>query len=98
MEALSHAEGLKEFVKSSRVGNKDSLAWCCSNNRGRFLALTEYRGGGRRGCILIPEGREGMGWSGFALELRKALEFFHSFVSAGAECCRIGRFKVVLIR
>lgn len=67
MEALCHVEGLKEFMKSSRVGNKAFLAQCCSNSYGCFVDPMEYIGGGWRGCILIPEGREGMGWSGLAL-------------------------------
>jgi hypothetical protein len=63
VEALTQWEGLKEFVKSSRVGNKAFIALRCSNNHGCFLALVEYGGGGWRGFIVIPKGREGKGWS-----------------------------------
>lgn len=67
MEALCQVEGLKEFMKSSRVGNKAFLAQCCSNSFGCFLDPTEYIGGGWQGCILTPEGREVMGLSGLAI-------------------------------
>lgn len=69
MEALSQVEGLKEFVKSSRVGNKAFIAQRCSNKHGRFLAVVEYGVGGRRDFAIILEGRGGRGWRVFTLEL-----------------------------
>ncbi len=55
LEALSQAEGLKAFVKLSRVGNKAFLAQSCSNSHRHFLALTEYGGFGQRGYIVIQK-------------------------------------------
>lgn len=62
VEALLQAEGLKEFVKSSRVGNVAFIAQHWSNKHGRFLAVVEYGGGGRSGFPVLVEGRGGMGW------------------------------------
>lgn len=83
VEALTQAEGLKECLKSSRVGSRAFLAQC-SNRQGCFLALAEYGGGGgRRGCIVILEGKEGTKWSGFCPLLHKVLEFFNLFTGTG---------------
>jgi hypothetical protein len=46
------------------------------NLAGRFLEVAVYAVGGRRGIILIPEGRKGRGWSLFIVELGKVLGFF----------------------
>lgn len=62
-------EGLKEFVKSSKVANKAFIAQRCSNSHGCFLALAEYGGGGQKGFIVILKGREGKGWRSCTLEL-----------------------------
>lgn len=59
MEALSQVEGLKEFVKSSKVGNKAFIALHCSNKHGCFLAVAEYGGGGWKGLVVILKGRGG---------------------------------------
>jgi hypothetical protein len=83
MEAVSQVEGLKEFVKSSKVGNKAFIALHCSNKHGCFLAVAEYGGGGRKGLVVIPKGRCGRGWRGFALELQKFLESLQSSCSTG---------------
>jgi hypothetical protein len=56
-EALQQAEGLKEFVKSSRVGNKAFIVWRSTNKFGSYLAIVENGGGGRRGLVIIPKGR-----------------------------------------
>lgn len=40
------------------------------NKAGRFLQVGIYVGGGRKGVIWIPEGRNGSGWRRFANELR----------------------------
>jgi hypothetical protein len=37
----------------------------------RFLTLTEYGGGGQKGYLVILQGKEGKGWSGFSCELHK---------------------------
>lgn len=43
---LSFVEGLKDFVRSSRVENKVFIAQHCSNKHGCFMALAEYNGCG----------------------------------------------------
>lgn len=40
--------GLKEFFKSSRISSKAFLAQSCLNSHDQFLALVDYRDGGRR--------------------------------------------------
>ena len=44
------------------------------NSFGMFLLLTEFKVGGSRRSILIPEGRTKNAWRVFGLELRKLLE------------------------
>jgi hypothetical protein len=39
--------------------------------------------GGRRGLILIPEGRDGWGWSHFAAYLGKVKTFFEDSIGFG---------------
>jgi hypothetical protein len=39
-------------------------------------------GDGWRGHILVSEGRNGVGWRTFALELRLVVNFFQSFLAA----------------
>jgi hypothetical protein len=39
-----------------------------------------YAKGGRRGLVLIPEGREGRGWSRFASKLSKVEAFFNASI------------------
>lgn len=46
------------------------------------MVLAEYGDGGWKGCIMISEGREGMGSSSFVTKLCKALVFFYSFTGA----------------
>lgn len=43
-----------------------------------------YEGGGQRGSIVVPEGREGRGCRFFAAELGKAVAFFDHFHSSGS--------------
>ncbi|KAK9994668.1 hypothetical protein SO802_024371 [Lithocarpus litseifolius] len=45
-----------------------------SNSFGLFLLLTEFKVGGFRRSVIIPEGRAKNGWRVFGLELRKMLE------------------------
>jgi hypothetical protein len=76
VEALSQAKASREFVKSSKVGNTAFIAQCGSNTHGRFLAVAEYGGSGRKSLVVILEGRGGSSWRGFAVELRKFLGTF----------------------
>jgi len=69
VEALPQAAGLKDYVKSSWVGNKAFITERCFNKHGRFLAGAEYGDGGGRGYIIIPEGKDCKGWRAFALKL-----------------------------
>ena len=43
------------------------------NSSGQFLLLTELKAGGSRRSIIIPVGKEKLGWRAFGLELRKLL-------------------------
>lgn len=55
MEVVPQVEGMKEFVRSSRVENKASVSQHCSNKHGHFMDLADY-GGGRRGFFTISKG------------------------------------------
>ena len=54
-----------------------------SNSFGMFLLLTEFKVGGSRRSIFIPEGRDKNGWRVFGLELRKLLEL-DNYVNGGS--------------
>jgi hypothetical protein len=56
-----------------RGGNKD----------GRFLEVAAYGMGGRRGFLLILDGRGWWGWHKFASELRKAKDFLFAKIGCG---------------
>jgi hypothetical protein len=55
-----------------------------SNISGRFLEVAMYAVGGQRSLIMIPEGREGWGWSQFAVELSKVKVYIDSMVGSSA--------------
>jgi hypothetical protein len=59
------------FIKSYREGSKLTIAQRDSNQGGRFLEVAVFGLGGRKGLILILEGRGGWGWLKFSEELRK---------------------------
>jgi hypothetical protein len=61
VEVLSRTPVDSEFVKSYREGTEVFILRKGGNNSGRFLELAVYAVGGRKGLILIPEGREGGG-------------------------------------
>jgi hypothetical protein len=65
----------QEYIKSFREGLKVLIACRGGNKAGRFLEAAAYGMSGRRGIILIPEGRGGWGWHKFFGELRKASDF-----------------------
>ncbi|GLT54090.1 hypothetical protein SLA2020_273190 [Shorea laevis] len=54
------------FTESSRDGNKAFFAQRGVNRAGGFLELAEYAVGGRKGLIIVPEGRDKRGWKRFA--------------------------------
>jgi len=68
------------FIKSFREGSRVLIArrWC--NQAGRFLEAASFGMGGRKGFILIPEGRGGCSWIKFFDELRKAVVSFSALV------------------
>lgn len=43
------------------------------NKAGRFLEVSVYKEGGRKGIIWIPEGQNGRGWCRFAGELHQTI-------------------------
>lgn len=66
--------GIEDFVKSFREGSKVTIAQRGENRSGRFLEVAVY-GGGRRGRILFPKGRDGRGWSRVSGEMSKNVDF-----------------------
>jgi hypothetical protein len=44
------------------------VQWC-SNNRGRFVELSNYGDGGHCTSVIIPEGRDGRGWASCLTQL-----------------------------
>jgi hypothetical protein len=67
------------FTESLRDGNKAFFAQRGVNRAGCFLELAVYAVGGRKGLIIVPEGRDKRGWKRFADELGKVLTAFVSF-------------------
>jgi hypothetical protein len=69
------------FVKSFREDSKVLIARRGGNKAGRYLEATMFGLGGRKGSIVIPEGRGGWGWLKFSDELRKVVDFVSGSVS-----------------
>jgi hypothetical protein len=70
LETLLGFSGDHDFVKSFKEGSKLLITRRGENKAGQFLEAAAYGLGGRRGLILIPEGRGGWGWRKFSGELR----------------------------
>jgi hypothetical protein len=83
LEVLMGIPEDQEFVKSFREGSKILIARRGGNRTGRFLEATVFGLGGRKGFIIIPEGRGGWGWQKFSGELRKAVDFLSAMVGSG---------------
>jgi hypothetical protein len=62
---------LDGFFEFFRDGYRVVKLSCLSNSGGRFLDISEYHSGARRGSIRLPEGRRGAGWSLFEFQVRK---------------------------
>ncbi|XP_050265760.1 uncharacterized protein LOC126709524 isoform X2 [Quercus robur] len=62
----------KQFFIFREGDTAFTLQWSY-NSAGQFLLLTELKAGGSRRSIIIPEGKESLGWRAFGLELRKLL-------------------------
>lgn len=71
------------FIKSFREGLRVLIARRGCNQAGRFLEAASFGMGGRKGFILIPEGRGGWGWIKFSDELRKAIDSLSALVGGG---------------
>lgn len=80
VEALVRNTKVKKFIHSFRDGSKAFIVHRGANESGRFLEVAAYAVGGRRGLIMLSNGRGGQGWSGFAAELKKVLSFLSSSV------------------
>lgn len=61
VKGLKQAEGKKEYVRTSRVGNKAFFAHCGSNSHCCFLVVGEYGSGQCNIYIVVPEGTGGNG-------------------------------------
>ena len=62
---------LEGFFVFHRDGYRVLEFSCLANRGGRFVEITEYHSGTHQGCIRIPEGRKGAGWSVFEFQVRK---------------------------
>jgi hypothetical protein len=73
-DTVEAATQVKEDIsKSYREGDKVLMVHGGSNKAGRYLEVSVYTEGGRKGVLWIPEGRFGRGWRRFAGELRLML-------------------------
>jgi hypothetical protein len=70
VEAAILSQAKEEFAKSFREGDKVTMVHGGGNKAGRFLEVSVFAEGGRKGVIWLPEGRYGRGWQRFAGELR----------------------------
>lgn len=68
LEGCSLAEVSKEFIKTLKAGNNAFIALRSSNLHGWYLTFVEYRRGGNRDIIIIPEERDGKGWRKLEME------------------------------
>jgi hypothetical protein len=83
MEVLLGLPAEQDLVKSFREGSKVLIAWRGGNKAGSFVEATTFGLGGRKGSIVIPEGRGGWGWLKFSDELRKVVDFFSASSGGG---------------
>jgi hypothetical protein len=68
VEAASQEK--ENIAKSFREGDKALMVHGGSNKAGRYLDVSVYTEGGRKGVLWLSEGRFGCGWRRFAGELR----------------------------
>jgi len=80
---LCHLED-QDFIKSFREGSKILIARRGSNQASRFLEAATFGMGGRKGFIVIPEGRRGWGWLKFSDKLRKARDYLSTKAGCGS--------------
>jgi len=84
LEGLLGLPEEQEIVKSFREGSKLLIARRGGNKDGRFLEVSSFGLGGRKGFIVIPEGRGGWGWIKFSDELRKVVVFLSGPLGSGS--------------
>jgi len=84
METLLGFPGEQEFIKSYKEGLELLIARRGGNKDGQFLEVAVFGLGGRRGFVLIPEGRGGWGWRKFSGELSKNSAFLSAAVGCGS--------------
>jgi hypothetical protein len=63
------SQGTEVFAKYFREDSKVLRVHKGCNKAGRFLKAAVFAEGGRKGCIWLPEGREGWGCRQFVVEL-----------------------------
>lgn len=63
-----------ELCRTRRVGDKFLVLQKRRNNYGTFMELIEYGGGGRRRYVIIPEGRDSIGWGCCVSQLRRLVK------------------------
>jgi hypothetical protein len=80
LEELLRSSGSEDFFKSIWVESKALTVRRGGNRNGRFLVVTTQAVDNRRNVIVLPEGREGLGWGKFARELSKVKAFFEATI------------------
>jgi hypothetical protein len=71
VEAAILSQSKEDFAKSYYEGDKATMVQGGGNKAGRFLEVSVFAEGGRKGIIWLPEGRYGRGWRRFVVELRQ---------------------------
>jgi hypothetical protein len=74
---------IRDFCRTFRVGSMVHILQRRGNAHGRFLELSEYGYGGRRTCVILPEGREGSSWANCLAQLRKLEKYFEKKAAGG---------------
>jgi hypothetical protein len=78
VEEVLRSTEVEVFVRSTWEASNVVTVKRGGNRAGRFLEVVSQVVGCRRGFILLPEGREGWGWSRFSGELSKVMAFFEA--------------------
>jgi len=83
MEELRQGGEIRDFCRTFRVGSMVHILQRRGNAHRRFLELSEYVYGGRRTCVILPEGREGSGRANCLAQLRKLEKYFEKKADGG---------------
>jgi hypothetical protein len=73
VEEASQSQAKVDIAKSYREGDKALMVHGGVNKAGSFLEVVVFTEGGRKGIILLLEGRGGRGWCRFVNELQRML-------------------------